>query len=109
MSTTNMVPADVGFVYSGAVAAGQTSPWVFVPQGMRYEPVTVTGSPGGGASFRIEYTISTRVAIEADSALAVPWDASDVSAAKGAIIDGRITAVRLVNLGGGSVDWEARV
>lgn len=109
MSTANMSSDGAGWFYTGTVADGQTGPWVFVPRDTRYEPVTVVGNPGAGASYRIEYTISTRETIIADSAVPVPWTPGDKSAIDSQVIDARITAVRLVNLGGGSATWEARV
>jgi hypothetical protein len=109
MSTADMQRQGAGWYYGATVADGQTGPWVYVPQAFQYEPVVVVGNPSGGASYRIEYTISPRSAIEADEAVPVPWTPGDKTTLDSQVIDARVIAVRLVNLGGDAVSWEALV
>lgn len=104
-ATADMAPDGTGKFYKGTVADGVTGPWVLLPQDQFWQAPTVVGNPDS-ATYRIEFTVSSLEDIDGDDEVPVPWTAGDVAAIDSESFVSRIRAVRAVNVGGGSLDWE---
>lgn len=85
------------FVHKEVLGAGAVSDPVLI--GGRYRSVTV-GVTSVGTQARIEYTLDTLAAVEADAAQWVPWASGDVSSNTADNLEGPVTAVRGVAITG---------
>lgn len=98
--------------HAESVADGQTSAPVYMPSVQQHDPghkpVTVICWPAGGATGRIEYSISPRADVEEATATWSAWDDGDVTAATARALDASVTALRCVSVAG-QVDWEVLI
>lgn len=76
--------------YQGQVANGQTGPAVFIPDDINI--ITVGLVPSGGASGKIQYTLSTPVAIDAATATWRDWPSGAVVVVTDDVLTGPVKA-----------------
>lgn len=89
--------------FHAATVTDTTSPPLIIPSVGRDAAVSVT--PGTAAL--VQYTMSSYAAIEGDTAIWHEWDEGEVAAAATSMIDGSVTALRLVSTG--ASNWEVSV
>lgn len=93
---------DVRWFHSETVADGTGEPLIIPSLG---RDASVLVSPGTSA--RVEFSLSSYADIEADTATWHAWPHGDVSAAVSDVVDGSVSALRLVSTG--ESEWEVTV
>jgi len=93
-------------IFSESILGGATSDPVLLPSvhqmDLGHKPSSVFCKPAGTA--RLEFTLSSRAAVEAATAIWVPWPNGDVTVTTTAGIHSPVTALRCVSVGG-ACDW----
>ena len=107
MNVLTLDPRTRQRTFSGTVAAGGTSEPVVLARELL--PATVAVHPAAGATGRIEYTLAPRADVEAGAATVkwLPWPAGDTTIPAADVIEGPVTALRCVAIGG-AVEWEVQ-
>lgn len=97
-------PDDPGFLLqygTGSVEAGETSDAITGFLGKSSAHVAVTKGT-------VEYTISPISAIEADTAVWIPWPYGEVSSNTADVVDPGVIAFRITAPAGAACTWEIR-
>jgi hypothetical protein len=85
--------------YSGVVETGATGPAVYIPK--EIEAVVSVGLvPAGGASGKVQYTLSPPAAVEGATATWRDWPGGVVTETTDDVLVGPVTAVRAVSSSG---------
>ena len=110
----NIVPVYHKVEHQETVNAGQTSSPFYIdnywqPDGVNFMPVQVGLTPTGGASAKVQYSISPAAAVNAGTANWFDWTPGAVTVATAATLSFPVTAVRCAVTGSGSVVFEALI
>ena len=84
--------------YQGQITTGDTGPAVYIPDSAN--TISIGLVPAGGASGKIQYTLSPPSVVEAGSATWRDWPSAVVAATTDDVLIGPVTAVRGVSSSG---------
>lgn len=96
LSTKNQGAASHGF--QETIASGQNGTAVYVPDNISV--VSVGLVPAGGATGKVQYTLSGAEAVEAGTATWRDWAKGNVTATADDVLLGPVTAIRGVSVSG---------
>lgn len=99
-------PVYLTGTFEQTVPAAQASRPLFIKEGDY--PLSVVAIPGEGGTARVEFTLSPMTDVLKGEAIWVAWSEGDVSTENSAVLDGPVTALRLIATTAAAT-WQVKV